>query len=110
MAPPRLTDDTPAYVEYTTQPQDGSVLGVTVSRAAMLGHARTLTAACNYTEGEICVCVLDFKREVRLSSLCFLAHDLNFPPFRPTTRLASGTLSLPPSSTGCTSYSCPTRS
>ena len=23
MAPPRLTDDTPAYVEYTTQPQDG---------------------------------------------------------------------------------------
>ena len=64
MAPPRLTDDTPAYVEYTTQPQDGSVLGVTVSRAAMLGHARTLTAACNYTEGEICVCVLDFKREV----------------------------------------------
>ena len=66
MAPPRLTDDTPAYVEYTTQPQDGSVLGVTVSRAAMLGHARTLTAACNYTEGEICVCVLDFKREVSL--------------------------------------------
>jgi acyl-CoA synthetase (AMP-forming)/AMP-acid ligase II len=64
-APPRLTDDTPAYVEYTSQ-QDGSVLGVTVGRTAMLEHARTLTTACNYTEGEICVCVLDFKREVGL--------------------------------------------
>ncbi len=65
MPPPRLTDDTPAYVEYTSQ-QDGSVLGVGVTRASMLGHARTLTTACNYTEGEICVCVLDFKREVGL--------------------------------------------
>jgi len=63
--PPRLTDDTPAYVEYTTQ-QDGSVLGVSVSRTAMLAHARTLTTACNYTEGEIMVCVLDFKRDVGL--------------------------------------------
>ena len=63
--PPRLTDDTPAYVEYTTQ-QDGSVLGVSVSRTAMLAHARTLTLACNYTEGEIMVCVLDFKRDVGL--------------------------------------------
>ena len=52
MPPPRLTDDTPAYLEYTTQ-QDGSVLGVTVTRAAMLSHARTLTLACNYTEGKI---------------------------------------------------------
>ena len=65
MPPPRLTDDTPAYLEYTTQ-QDGSVLGVTVTRSAMLAHARTLTIACNYTEGEIMVCVLDFKREVGL--------------------------------------------
>merc|ERR1719232_23220 len=63
--PPRLTDDTPAYVEYTTQ-QDGSVLGVSVTRNAMLAHARTLTLACNYTEGEIMVCVLDFKRDVGL--------------------------------------------
>ncbi len=65
LPPPRLTDDTPAYVEYTTQ-QDGSVLGVTVTRSAMLAHSRTLTMACNYTEGEIMVCVLDFKREVGL--------------------------------------------
>ncbi len=63
--PPRLTDDTPAYVEYTTQ-QDGSVLGVSVSRTAMLAMARTLTAACAYTEGEIMVCVLDFKRDAGL--------------------------------------------
>ena len=27
LPPPRLTDDTPAYVEYTAQ-QDGSVLGL----------------------------------------------------------------------------------
>ena len=52
LPPPRLTDDTPAYVEYTTQ-QDGSVLGVSVSRSQMLAHARTLTITCNYTEGEV---------------------------------------------------------
>ena len=43
--------------QYTSQ-QDGSVLGVSVSRSAMLAHARTITSACNYTEGEIMVCVL----------------------------------------------------
>lgn len=41
-------------------------MGVTVSRAAMLAHCRALTAACAYTEGEVMVCVLDFKREVGL--------------------------------------------
>ncbi|XP_059476315.1 disco-interacting protein 2 isoform X3 [Neocloeon triangulifer] len=65
LPPPRLTDDTPAYIEYTTD-KDGSVMGVTVTRAAMLSHCRTLTMACNYTEGEVAVCVLDFKREVGL--------------------------------------------
>ncbi|XP_069689740.1 disco-interacting protein 2 isoform X15 [Periplaneta americana] len=65
LPPPRLTDDTPAYIEYTTD-RDGSVMGVTVTRAAMLAHCRTLTMACNYTEGENMVCVLDFKREVGL--------------------------------------------
>ena len=63
--PPRLTDETPAYVEYTTQ-QDGSVLGVSISRTAMLAMARSLTLACGYTEGEIMVCVLDFKRDAGL--------------------------------------------
>ncbi|XP_043468504.1 disco-interacting protein 2 homolog A isoform X6 [Leptopilina heterotoma] len=65
LPPPRLTDDTPAYIEYTTD-RDGSVMGVTVTRAAMLSHCRALTQACGYTEGEIAVCVLDFKREVGL--------------------------------------------
>nr|CAD7439016.1 unnamed protein product [Timema bartmani] len=51
--------------EYTTD-RDGSVMGVTMTRAAMLAHCRTLTMACNYTEGENMVCVLDFKREVGL--------------------------------------------
>lgn len=63
--PAKLTDETPAYIEYSTD-KDGSVMGVTVTRAAMLTHCRTLTMACNYTEGEIMVCVLDFKREVGL--------------------------------------------
>lgn len=63
LPPPKLTDETPAYIEYSTD-RDGSVMGVTITRAAMLAHCRTLTMACNYTEGEIMVCVLDFKREV----------------------------------------------
>lgn len=62
---PRLTDETPAYIEYSTD-RDGSVMGVTVTRAAMLSHCRTVTMACGYTEGENMVCVLDFKREVGL--------------------------------------------
>ncbi|XP_012527724.2 disco-interacting protein 2 homolog A isoform X5 [Monomorium pharaonis] len=65
MAPPRLTDDTPAYIEYTTD-KDGSVMGVTITRSAMMAHCRALTQACGYTEGENAVCVLDFKREVGL--------------------------------------------
>ncbi|XP_063986647.1 disco-interacting protein 2 homolog A isoform X3 [Diachasmimorpha longicaudata] len=65
LPPPKLTDETPAYIEYTTD-KDGSVMGVTVTRAAMLSHCRALTMACGYTEGENAVCVLDFKREVGL--------------------------------------------
>ncbi|XP_077302081.1 disco-interacting protein 2 isoform X2 [Arctopsyche grandis] len=65
LPPPRLSDDTPAYIEYTTD-KDGSVMGVTVTRASMLAHCRALTMACSYTEGENMVCVLDFKREVGL--------------------------------------------
>ncbi|KAG5885511.1 hypothetical protein JTB14_030250 [Gonioctena quinquepunctata] len=60
---PRLTDETPAYIEYSTD-RDGSVMGVTITRAAMVQHCRMLTMSCNYTEGENMVCVLDFKREV----------------------------------------------
>lgn len=35
-------------------------------RASMLAHCRMLSVACNYTEGEHMVCVLDFKRETGL--------------------------------------------
>ncbi|XP_071149893.1 disco-interacting protein 2 homolog C-like isoform X1 [Mytilus edulis] len=63
--PPKVSEDIPAYVEYT-QGKDGSTMGVTVTRSSMLCHARTLTVAANYTEGEVMVCVLDFKRELGL--------------------------------------------
>ncbi|CAH1788578.1 unnamed protein product [Owenia fusiformis] len=65
LPPSRLSDDAPAYVEYTTD-RDGSVMGVTVTRSQMLCHCRALTIACNYTEGEVMVCVLDFKKDVGL--------------------------------------------
>ncbi|EFX85768.1 hypothetical protein DAPPUDRAFT_309070 [Daphnia pulex] len=51
--------------QYKTD-KEGSVMGVTITRSAMLSHCRALTAACSYTEGEVVVCVLDFKREVGL--------------------------------------------
>ncbi|XP_035787985.1 disco-interacting protein 2-like isoform X9 [Anopheles albimanus] len=61
----RISEDSSAYIEYTTD-KDGSVMGVTVTRQAMINHCRALTMACHYTEGETIVCVLDFKREVGL--------------------------------------------
>ncbi|XP_034878344.1 disco-interacting protein 2 homolog C [Mirounga leonina] len=39
-----------AYIEYKTC-KDGSVLGVTVTRIALLTHCQALTQACGYTEG-----------------------------------------------------------
>ncbi|XP_055310047.1 disco-interacting protein 2 isoform X2 [Sitodiplosis mosellana] len=61
----RINEDGNAYIEYTTD-KEGSVMGVTVKRDAMMNHCRALTMACHYTEGETVVCVLDFKREVGL--------------------------------------------
>ncbi|XP_054731793.1 disco-interacting protein 2 isoform X1 [Anastrepha obliqua] len=61
----RIEDTATAYIEYTTD-KEGSVMGVTVTRLAMMNHCRALTMACHYTEGETIVCVLDFKREVGL--------------------------------------------
>ena len=37
--------------------------GVSVTREQMLCHCQTLNTACQYSEGEYVVCVLDFKRE-----------------------------------------------
>uniref|UniRef100_A0A3P8VB26 Disco interacting C n=1 Tax=Cynoglossus semilaevis TaxID=244447 RepID=A0A3P8VB26_CYNSE len=54
-----------AYIEYKTC-KDGSVLGVTVTRAAMLTHCQALTQLCSYTEAETIVNVLDFKKDVGL--------------------------------------------
>lgn len=61
----RVNEDGNAYIEYTSD-KEGSVMGVTVKRDAMMNHCRALTMACHYTEGETVVCVLDFKREVGL--------------------------------------------
>uniref|UniRef100_A0A8B9P6B2 Disco interacting protein 2 homolog B n=1 Tax=Apteryx owenii TaxID=8824 RepID=A0A8B9P6B2_APTOW len=55
----------PAYIEYKTS-KEGSVMGVTVSRVAMLSHCQALSQACNYSEGETIVNVLDFKKDAGL--------------------------------------------
>uniref|UniRef100_A0A7N6AGC2 DMAP1-binding domain-containing protein n=1 Tax=Anabas testudineus TaxID=64144 RepID=A0A7N6AGC2_ANATE len=54
-----------AYIEYKTC-KDGSVLGVTVMRIAMLTHCQAITQSCSYTEAETIVNVLDFKKDVGL--------------------------------------------
>ena len=64
-APGRLMDDLPAYIEYTSD-RDGHVMGVSVPRNAMIKHCRALTSVCGYTEGEVMVSVVDFKRDVGL--------------------------------------------
>ncbi|MBN3321278.1 DIP2B protein, partial [Atractosteus spatula] len=55
----------PAYIEYKAS-KEGSVMGVAVSRVAMLTHCQALTQACNYSEGETLVNVLDFKKDMGL--------------------------------------------
>ncbi|VDO21905.1 unnamed protein product [Brugia timori] len=63
--PPRVTDDSVAYIEYTTD-KEGSVKGVCITRQALLSHCRSLTIAMNYSESDTLVSVLDFKREAGL--------------------------------------------
>ncbi|KAK6471199.1 disco-interacting protein 2-like protein B isoform X1 [Huso huso] len=55
----------PAYIEYKSS-KEGSVMGVSVSRIAMLTHCQALTQSSSYTEGETLVNVLDFKKDVGL--------------------------------------------
>ncbi|CAD6200008.1 unnamed protein product [Caenorhabditis auriculariae] len=64
-APPRVADETVAYIEYATD-RDGAVKGVCVSRQSVLAHCRALSSSMEYKEGETMVCVVDFKREVGL--------------------------------------------
>lgn len=64
--PPRVSEDVPAYIEYTIDSHDGSMKGVTITRRAMISHCKALSSACKYSEGESMICVLDFKREAGL--------------------------------------------
>uniref|UniRef100_A0A8C7EG87 Disco interacting C n=1 Tax=Nothoprocta perdicaria TaxID=30464 RepID=A0A8C7EG87_NOTPE len=72
-----------AYIEYKTC-KDGSVLGVTVTRIALLTHCQALTQACGYTEAETIVNVLDFKKDVGLwhgilTSVMNMMHVISIP-------------------------------
>uniref|UniRef100_A0A8C1V1H6 Disco-interacting protein 2 homolog Bb n=1 Tax=Cyprinus carpio TaxID=7962 RepID=A0A8C1V1H6_CYPCA len=61
---PTANTDT-AYIEYKAS-KEGTVMGVAVSKVAMLTHCQALTQACNYCEGETLVNVLDFKKDMGL--------------------------------------------
>ncbi|XP_062893521.1 disco-interacting protein 2 homolog B-like isoform X2 [Mobula hypostoma] len=79
----RLAGPEPAYIEYKTS-KEGSVMGVCVSRIALLRHCQALTQACNYNEGETVVNVLDFKKDVGLwhgvlTSLINKIHTISVP-------------------------------
>uniref|UniRef100_A0A3Q4HT57 Disco interacting C n=1 Tax=Neolamprologus brichardi TaxID=32507 RepID=A0A3Q4HT57_NEOBR len=71
-------------VQYKTC-KDGSVLGVTVMRIAMLTHCQAITQSCSYTEGtETIVNVLDFKKDVGLwhaiqTSVMNMMHVISIP-------------------------------
>uniref|UniRef100_A0A8C1K9V8 Disco-interacting protein 2 homolog Cb n=1 Tax=Cyprinus carpio TaxID=7962 RepID=A0A8C1K9V8_CYPCA len=69
-----------AYIEYKTC-KDGSVLGITVTRMAMLTHCQTLTHTCGYSEAETMVNVLDFKKGIGLwhSSVLNMLHVVSVP-------------------------------
>ncbi|XP_048865830.1 disco-interacting protein 2 homolog C isoform X12 [Brienomyrus brachyistius] len=72
-----------AYIEYKTC-KDGSVLGVTVMRIAMLTHCQGLTQSCCYAEAETIVNVLDFKKDVGLwhgilTSVMNMMHVISIP-------------------------------
>ncbi|XP_023646418.1 disco-interacting protein 2 homolog B-A isoform X1 [Paramormyrops kingsleyae] len=54
-----------AYIEYKAS-KEGTVMGVAVSKLAMLTHCQALTQACNYSEGETLINVLDFKKDMGL--------------------------------------------
>uniref|UniRef100_A0A3Q2CGE2 Disco-interacting protein 2 homolog Ba n=1 Tax=Cyprinodon variegatus TaxID=28743 RepID=A0A3Q2CGE2_CYPVA len=61
---PTANTDT-AYIEYKAS-KEGTVMGVAVSKIAMLTHCQALTQACNYSEGETLVNVLDCKKDMGL--------------------------------------------
>uniref|UniRef100_A0A3Q3GNC7 Disco-interacting protein 2 homolog B-A-like n=1 Tax=Kryptolebias marmoratus TaxID=37003 RepID=A0A3Q3GNC7_KRYMA len=73
----------PAYIEYKAS-KEGTVVGVAVSKVAMLTHCQALTQACNYCEGETLVNVLDFKKDMGLwhgvlTSIMNRIHTISVP-------------------------------
>uniref|UniRef100_A0A8C4PYZ0 DMAP1-binding domain-containing protein n=1 Tax=Eptatretus burgeri TaxID=7764 RepID=A0A8C4PYZ0_EPTBU len=62
---PRESNGEPAYIEYKSS-KEGCMMGVAVSHTAMLTHCQALIQACQYTQGDILINVLDFKRDVGL--------------------------------------------
>uniref|UniRef100_A0A3B3SNM2 Disco interacting C n=1 Tax=Paramormyrops kingsleyae TaxID=1676925 RepID=A0A3B3SNM2_9TELE len=76
-----------AYIEYKTC-KDGSVLGVTVMRIAMLTHCQGLTQSCGYAEAETIVNVLDFKKDVGLWHGILTVRAAPPDPCSPSARVA----------------------
>ncbi|XP_026863613.2 disco-interacting protein 2 homolog B-A isoform X1 [Electrophorus electricus] len=79
---PTANTDT-AYIEYKAC-KEGTVMGVAVSKVAMLTHCQSLTQACNYCEGETLVNVLDFKKDMGLwhgvlTSIMNRIHTISVP-------------------------------
>ncbi|CAF4933395.1 unnamed protein product, partial [Rotaria socialis] len=58
-------ETTPAYIEYTSV-KDGSIVGVTVNYEQLFVHTQTLVNACKYSSTDICLCCVDFKRQIGL--------------------------------------------
>ncbi|KAF7260828.1 hypothetical protein EG68_01624, partial [Paragonimus skrjabini miyazakii] len=75
--PDRLSNEESLYMEYTFT-KDGSVHAVMVSRRAALAHCRALTAACNYSEDDVVVCVVDCRREIGLWHAVLTSRDMHW--------------------------------
>ncbi|PIO54756.1 hypothetical protein TELCIR_23873, partial [Teladorsagia circumcincta] len=52
-APPRVADESIAYIEYSCD-REGAVKGVCITRQAMLAHCRAITTAMEYKQGDFC--------------------------------------------------------
>uniref|UniRef100_A0A5F8HFP3 Disco interacting C n=1 Tax=Monodelphis domestica TaxID=13616 RepID=A0A5F8HFP3_MONDO len=66
-----------AYIEYKTC-KDGSVLGVTVTRIALLTHCQALTQACGYTEDNTFVLSYEFDSFL-FQSVMNMMHVISIP-------------------------------
>ncbi|XP_063679406.1 disco-interacting protein 2 homolog C-like isoform X7 [Bolinopsis microptera] len=64
--PSRQSPHSTAYIEYTTA-RNGEVMGVTLSRAALVTNTKAVSQACGYDRGKIIVSLVDPKREVGLA-------------------------------------------